>query len=64
MSKMAELDYEIQELFIDGHSARGIAKLLDCPIEQVLVTLETFGVQEKITHTPELDDISSSYYGA
>ena len=48
MSKMAELDYEIQELFIDGHDARSIAKILDCPIGLVLGTLETFGVQEKV----------------
>lgn len=64
MSKMAELDYDIQELFIDGHDARSIAKILDCPIELVLGTLETFGVQEKVEHIPELDEIYSPYHGA
>jgi hypothetical protein len=64
MSKMAELDYDIQEMFIDGHNARSIAKILDCPIDMVLATLETFGVQEKVEHIPELDEIYSPYYGA
>lgn len=64
MSKMAELDYDIQELFIDGHDARSIAKILDCPIEMVLGTLETFGVNEKIVDIPEVDEIYSPYYGA
>ena len=64
MSKMAELDYEIQELFIDGHDARWIAKMLECPMELVLGTLETFGVKEKVEHIPELDEIYSPYYGA
>jgi hypothetical protein len=30
----------------------------------VLGTLETFGVQEKVEHIPELDEIYSPYYGA
>jgi hypothetical protein len=64
MSKMAELDYDIQEMFIDGHDARSIARILDCPIDMVLATLETFGVQEKVEHIPELDEIYSPYYGA
>lgn len=65
MSKMAELDYEIQELFIDGHDARMIAKILQCSLKDVLSTLETFGVkQEDIVDVPEVDEIYSPYYGA
>jgi hypothetical protein len=51
MSKMAELSYDIQELYIEGHSAKTIAALLDCPIEQVLGTLEDMGVAD----TPQED---------
>ena len=36
MSKMADLSYDIQELYIEGHSAKVIAVMLDCPIELVL----------------------------
>jgi hypothetical protein len=51
MSKMADLSYDIQELFIEGHSAKTIAALLDCPIEQVLGALEDMGVAD----TPQED---------
>lgn len=44
MSKMADLSYDIQELYIDGLSAKRIAQILDCPIETVLSVLEGFGV--------------------
>jgi hypothetical protein len=46
MSKMADLSYDIQELSIEGHSAKTIAALLDCPIEQVLGALEDMGVAD------------------
>ena len=65
MSKMAELDYDIQEMFIDGHDARTIARILDCPLKDVLATLDSFGVkQEDIVDVPEVDEIYSPYYGA
>lgn len=65
MSKMAELDYDIQELFIDGHDARMIAKILQCPLKDVLATLETFGVKKAdIIDIPEVDEIYSPYNGA
>jgi hypothetical protein len=59
MSKMAELDYDIQELYIEGHSAKMIADLLDCPIELVLGTLENMGVKDVVN-----EEIYSPYYGA
>jgi hypothetical protein len=46
MSKMAELSYDIQELYIEGHSAKVIAIMLDCPIEIVLAQLEEMGVAD------------------
>lgn len=46
MSKMADLSYDIQELYIEGHSAKMIATLLDCPIEIVLGALEDMGVAD------------------
>ena len=51
MSKMADLSYDIQELYIEGHSAKTIATLLDCPVEQVLGALEDMGVAD----TPQED---------
>jgi hypothetical protein len=60
MSKMADLDYDIQELFIEGHSAQVIATMLECPIELVLGTLEDMGVAD----TPQDEEIYSPYFGA
>ena len=46
MSKMAELSYDIQELYIEGQSAKVIAIMLECPIELVLGALEEMGVAD------------------
>ena len=51
MSKVADLSYDIEQLFIEGHSAKMIAALLDCPIEIVLGALEDMGVAD----TPQED---------
>jgi hypothetical protein len=59
MSKMAELSYDIQELYIEGHSAQVIAAMLECPIELVLGELAEMGVAD----TPQ-EEIYSPYYGA
>jgi len=44
MSKMADLSYDIEQLYIDGVGAKRIAQMLDCPIEIVLGQLEEMGV--------------------
>ena len=46
MSIMKDLSYDIEQLFIEGHSAKMIAALLDCPIEMVLAALQEMGVQD------------------
>lgn len=46
MSKMSDLSYDIQELYIEGHSAKVIAIMLECPIEIVLGALEDMGVAD------------------
>jgi hypothetical protein len=46
MSKMAELSYDIEQLYIEGHSAKIIAIMLDCPVEIVLGALEEMGVAD------------------
>ena len=47
MSKIADLSYDIQELYIEGHSAKMIAALLDCPVELVFGALEDMGVADE-----------------
>ncbi len=60
MSKMADLSYDIQELYIEGHSAKVIAVMLECPIEIVLCALEEMGVAD----SPQDEEIYSPYHGA
>jgi len=60
MSKVAELAYDIEQLYIDGMSARMIALTLECPIEMVLGQLQEMGVAD----APQEEEIYSPYYGA
>jgi orotate phosphoribosyltransferase-like protein len=47
MSKLGEkLFYDIQELYIEGLSAKAIAAELNCSIELVLEQLEEIGVAD------------------
>ena len=46
MSKMAELDYDIEQLYIEGFDAKSIAIQLGCPIEIVLGSFAEMGVAD------------------
>lgn len=35
MSRMADLAYDIEQLFIEGHNPKTIALILECPVEIV-----------------------------
>ena len=49
MSKMAELAYDIEQLYIEGFSPKSIATQLGCPLTTVYEWLEEFnlGPQEE-----------------
>jgi hypothetical protein len=59
MSKLKDLSYDIETLFIDGKSPREIAEELGCPLGIVKGALEGFGVDVRDME-PDLGD----YYGA
>ena len=46
MSKMADLAYDVEQLYIEGHSAKIIAIMMECPVEIVLGALEDMGVAD------------------
>ena len=46
MSKMAELAYDIEQLYIEGLNARQIAMELNCPIEPVLGWIQSMSVAD------------------
>jgi transposase len=60
MSKVAELAYDIEQLYIDGMSASQIAQELNCPIGIVKGWIDGNGVADQ----PQEDEIFSPYYGA
>lgn len=63
MSKIAELSYDIEQLYIDGMSARMIALTLDCPLTMVLAALEEMNVED-VAEMPQEEEVYSPYYGA
>ena len=54
MSKVKDLAYDIEQLYIEGMSAKTIARVLDCPIEMVLDWLDSEGVVDQ----PQTEDLS------
>jgi hypothetical protein len=47
MSKMAELAYDIEQLYIEGFNSRAIAEELGCPLELVLGALKEMNVEDE-----------------
>jgi orotate phosphoribosyltransferase-like protein len=58
MSKVAELAYDIQELYIEGLGAKRIAQQLDIPMEEVLTVIESFGCLDNDQFDP-FDTVNS-----
>lgn len=54
MSKLAELSYDIQELYIEGYSPKSIAAVLNCPIDTVYDWLD----QNNVVETPQEDEMA------
>ena len=44
MTKMSDLDYDIEQLYIEGLTEKNIAKTLGCPVEMVYQWLENNGI--------------------
>jgi DNA-binding CsgD family transcriptional regulator len=59
MSKLKDLTYDIETLFIDGETPSEIARQLDIPISLVKNTLKTFGVDTRDIE----EEIYSPYLG-
>jgi DNA-binding CsgD family transcriptional regulator len=59
MSKLKDLTYDIETLFIDGETPSEIARQLDIPISLVKSTLKTFGVDTRDIE----EEIYSPYLG-
>ena len=55
---MSDLAYDIEQLYIEGHSAKIIARMLDCPLELVLGAIQEMGVSDSEEYSP-FDTINS-----
>ena len=45
MSKISDLAYDIEQLYIEGYSPKTIASILECPIDMVYDWIESCGVE-------------------
>ena len=52
MSKMAELAYDIEQLYIEGFSPKAIAVQLECPLSVIYDWLEATNVAEEPDQAP------------
>jgi hypothetical protein len=60
MSKLKDVSYDIESMFIDGDTPLEIAVTLKIPLSMVKDTLKTFGVDVRDLE----DEVYSPYYGA
>jgi DNA-directed RNA polymerase specialized sigma24 family protein len=69
MTKLAELAYDIEQLYIDGVSPKRIAEILECPLTTVYEWLEDVGMATAEDETIDPDEWDAAfpqepYYGA
>jgi hypothetical protein len=65
MSKVAELAYDIEQLYIEGFSPRSISAQLGCPLAIVYDWLESCNVSsDEDVVEKQQDEPYSPYYGA
>jgi hypothetical protein len=59
MSKVAELAYDIEQLYIEGFNSRAIAEELGCPLEVVLSALKEMNVEDSTEDFSPFDTLNS-----
>lgn len=66
MSKMAELAYDIEQLYIEGYSPKTISIMLGCEMTMVYEWLEDNCIKDDTIEPAEWDQAfpPSNYYGA
>ena len=56
MSKMAELAYDIEQLYIEGYSPKSISAMLECPLTVVYDWLEETNVSDSKADAADWDE--------
>jgi len=62
MSKMAELAYDIEQLYIEGYSPKSIAAMLECPLTVVYDWLEETNVSDSKADAADWDELEAEEY--
>ena len=57
MSKMAEIAYDIEQLYIEGYSPKSISVQLGCTLEMVYDWLEQNSVTESTADAADWDEL-------
>ena len=68
MSKVKDLAYDIEALYIEGLTEKNIAKTLDIPVEVVYAWMSENGISDEEADAAEWDELEAfepgDYYGA
>ena len=59
MSRMAELAYDIEQMYIEGYKPTTIAGLLECPVDIVYDWIEANGLSAEETSYDPYDTVNS-----
>jgi hypothetical protein len=62
MSKVAELAYDIEQMYIEGYSPKSIAVALECPLLMVYEWLESNSLTEDKADAQGWDEIEADEY--
>jgi len=62
MSKMAELAYDIEQLYIEGYSPKSIAAMLECPLTVVYDWLEETNVSDSKADAADWDELEADEF--
>jgi orotate phosphoribosyltransferase-like protein len=57
MSKVKDLAYDIEQLYIDGLTEKNIAKTLDIPVEIVYTWMSENGITDEAADAAEWDEL-------
>jgi hypothetical protein len=56
MSRLAELAYDIEQLYIEGHSPKTIAGMLECPLTLIYDWLEDNSINDEADEAIDPDE--------
>jgi orotate phosphoribosyltransferase-like protein len=59
MSKVKDLAYDIEQLYIDGLTEKNIAKTLDIPVEIVYTWMSENGISDEEADAAEWDELEA-----